>query len=85
MIICKFCDVPYEPKTLGQSFCSVRCNKKVRAIMDAYTGGRLPQMSFPRGQVDKVMKIYNIPILGINFDEGRNSFSPKHTSRKIQY
>ena len=85
MLICKFCDVPYEPKKIAQTYCSTRCNTKVRAILDAYMAGRLPATKFPRGQVDKVMKLYNIPIMGINFDEGRNSFTPKFNSGKIQY
>lgn len=85
MLICKFCDKGYDPKKTAQTYCSTRCTRKVKAILDAYASGRLPTMSFPRGQVEKVMNMYNIPIMGINFDEGRNSFSPKHTSRKIQY
>lgn len=84
-MICNFCDKPYEPKKVGQTFCSPRCTRKTKAILDAYASGRLPQMSFPKGQVDKVMKMYNIPVMGINFDDGRNSFTPKFTSSRIQF
>lgn len=84
-MICKFCDVEYDPKKQGQTYCSTRCTRKVTSILGAYTAGRLDTMKFPQGQIIKVMKEYNIPIIGLDFDEGRNSFTPKFTSGKIQY
>ncbi len=84
-MICKLCEVPFEPKRPGQKYCAQRCSNKVKNILNAYMSGRGGATDFPKGLVEKVMKEYNIPVMGINFDEGRNSFKPSKYSGKIQY
>lgn len=85
--ICKLCDKPFNPKTnkVAPTFCSHRCSRKADSIRGAYIGGRLALINEPKGIVLKVLRHYEIPTSGVNFDEGRNSFMPKFTSKKVNY
>lgn len=75
MTVCNLCDKPFSPSKTGpRTFCSQKCSRENKKILDAYATGRIPKMNFPRGMVIKVMKNYNLPIHGVSFDErGRSS------------